>query len=110
MQGVAPLGFVVVKLGGPEVRMARSSVADVHEGAAVFMYRDSSMAPLLDLRRRLDAVMDVLDAMIRNGVSLARSVELTVQWKCILWVELVPPISLEDLESVQGVDLVKLAS
>ena len=32
------------------------------------------------------AVMDVLDAMIRDGMSLARSVELTAQWDEILWV------------------------
>ena len=44
------------------------------------MFRDSSAAHLLDLRRRLKAVMDVLDVMIRDGVSLARSVELLVQW------------------------------
>ena len=43
--------------------------------------------------------------MIRNGVSLSRSVELTVQWDCVLWVGLVPPISLDDLQSVRGVDI-----
>ena len=31
------------------------------------MYRDPSAAPLLDLRRGLKAVMDVLNAMIRDG-------------------------------------------
>ena len=35
--------------------------------------------PLLDMRRRFKAVMDVLGAMIRSGVSLSRSVELTAQ-------------------------------
>ena len=48
------------------------------------MYRDSSIAPLLDLRRGLKAVMDVLDAMIRKGGSLALSFELTVQWVFLL--------------------------
>ena len=37
------------------MRKARSNAADV------FLYRDSSIDPLLDLRRRLKAVMDVLD-------------------------------------------------
>ena len=64
-----------------------------------FMYRDSSVAPLLDLGRRLKAVMNVLDAMIRDGISLARSVELTAEWDEILWVELVNPISQEDFQS-----------
>ena len=49
-----------------------------------FLYRDASFAPLLDIRRRLKAVMDVLDAMIRSGISLSRSVELTAQWCRIL--------------------------
>ena len=60
---------------------------------------------MLDLRRRIKAVIDVLDAMIRNGVSLARSIELTVQCECVLRVGPVPPISLEDFECVRGVDI-----
>ena len=49
------------------------------------MYRDSSLAPLLDMRRRFKAVMDALGAMIRYGVSFSRSVELTAQWDRILF-------------------------
>ena len=44
------------------------------------MYHDASSAVLLDLRRRLEAVGVVLHAAIRDGVTLARSLELTVQW------------------------------
>ena len=73
----------VVWLSGPKVRKARGNAADAHEAGDVFMYRDSSIAPLLDLRRRLKAVIDVLDSMIRSGVSLARSLELTVLWECM---------------------------
>ena len=36
------------------------------------------------MRRRFKTVMDLLDAMSRNGVSLSRSVELTAQWDRIL--------------------------
>ena len=36
----------------------------------LFLYRDSSIAPLLDMRRRFKAVVDVLGAMIRSGISL----------------------------------------
>ena len=71
--------FRVVRLGGHKVRKARGNVSDVIDGAGVFLYRDSSIAPLLDMRRRFNAVMCVLDAMIRCGISLARSVELTAQ-------------------------------
>ena len=58
------------------------------------MFRDSSTAPLLNLRPSIKAVMDVLDAMIRYGISLARSVELTTQWDEIL--------ALEDFQSAWG--------
>ena len=40
---------------------------------------DSSVAPLLDMRRRFEAVVDVLGAMIRYGVSLSQLLELTAQ-------------------------------
>ena len=48
------------------------------------MPRDSSTAPLLDLRRRLRAVKDVLGGIIRGGVTLSGSLELTVQRERIL--------------------------
>ena len=83
-------------MGRCTARKARRNAADAHEGGDVFMYRDSSPAPLLDLRRRIKAVMDVLDAMIRHGISLARSVELTAQWDKILRVGPVNPISWDD--------------
>ena len=76
--------FRVVRLGGHRVRKDRGNAADAHDAADVFLYRDSSVAPLLDMRRRFKAVMDVLDAMIRCGVSLSQSVELTAQWDRIL--------------------------
>ena len=63
----------------PKVQKVRSNAVDVNDDAGVFLYRDSSIAPLLDMRRRFKAVMDVLDAMIRYGVSVSRSVKLTAQ-------------------------------
>ena len=76
--------FRRVRLGGHKVRKVRCNAVDVHDAADVFLYRDSSISPLLDMRRRFKAVIDVLDAMIRHGISLARSVELTAQWDRIL--------------------------
>ena len=60
--------FRVLRLGGPLVRKARGNVADAHDAAGVFLYRDPSLGPLLDMRRRFKAVMDVLDALIRSGI------------------------------------------
>ena len=68
-----------VRLGGLKVRKARRNFADPLEGSDVFMYHDASTAVLLDLRRRFKAVGDVIHALIRDGVTLARSLELTVQ-------------------------------
>ena len=89
--------FRVVQLGGPLVKSVRGNVADAVGGPDVFLYRDSSIAPLLVMRRRFKAVMDVLGAMIRYGVSLARSVELTIQWERILAAGPLYPVTLNDL-------------
>ena len=51
--------FCVVRLGGHRVRKARANVADALDAADVFLYRDSSIAPLLDMRRRFKAVVDL---------------------------------------------------
>ena len=86
-----------VQLGGPWVRRARANAADALDAADVFMYRDFFIAPLLDMRRRFKAVMDVLGAMIRYGVSLSRSVELTAQWDQMLALGPMYPVTLDDL-------------
>ena len=97
--------FRVVKLGGHKVRKARGYAADAHDAADVFLYRDSSIAPLLDLRRRLKAVMELVDAMIRYGVSLSRSIELSAQWDKILRIGPLFPVTLDDFQVLRGVGL-----
>ena len=71
-------------MGGSKVRQARRNFADPMEGGDVFMYHDASTALLHDLRRRLKAVGDVLNAMIRDGIALAWSLEFTAQWDGII--------------------------
>ena len=85
-----------VRLVGLNVRRARRKFADSQEGSDVSLYHDVSTAPLLDLRRRLKLIVDLLSAMIRSGVSLARSVELAVQWDAILRAGPIRPITAED--------------
>ena len=94
--------FRVVRHGGHRVRKARSRVADAHDAADVISNRDSSVALLLDMRRRFKAVMAVLDAMIRQGASLSRSVELPVRWDEILAAGPLHPVTLDDLHAVEG--------
>ena len=76
--------FNKVRLGGPKVRKARARCSDPGDGAQVDLYRDASTAPLVDLRRRLRAVLDVLGAIRRSGFSVSRGLELTRQWDAIL--------------------------
>ena len=91
--------FRRVQQGGHWVRRARANAADALDAADVFLYRDFSIAPQLDMRRRFKAVMDILDAMIRYGVSLSRSVVLTAQWDLILALGPVYPVTLDDLSA-----------
>ena len=57
--------FRVVRLGGLLGKRARSNATDAVDAADVFLYRDSCIAPLLDMSRRFKAVMDVLGAMVQ---------------------------------------------
>ena len=95
--------FWRVRLDGYKVRKVRCNAVDDHDAADVFLYRDASIAPLHDMRRRIRAVMDVLGAMIRDGVSLARSVELTCQWGRILSIGPLHPVTIGDLDMVRSV-------
>ena len=89
--------FRLVRLGGHKVRKVRGSAADVHDTADIFLYRDSSIAPLLDTRRRFRAVINVLDSMISHGVTFCRSVELTAQWGKVLSIGPLYPVMMDDL-------------
>ena len=81
------------------------NAADVHGAADIFFYPDSSVAPLLEMRRRFKAVVDVLDSMISRGVTLSPSVELTAQWSKILSLRPLYLVMLDDLHAVEGFGL-----
>ena len=49
--------------------------------------------------------MEILEAMIRYGISLSRSVELSAQWDRILAIGPLYPDTLDDLHVVWGVGL-----
>ena len=77
--------FRVVSFGGSQgAEGSWQLLLMLIDAADVFLYRDSSIAPLLDMRRRFKAVLGVLDAIFRYDISLAQSVELTAQWDRIL--------------------------
>ena len=85
--------FRLVRLGGHKVRKVRGNEADVHDAAHIFLYRDSSIAPLLDMKLRFKAV------------DSSRSVELTAQWSKILSIGHLYPVMLDDLHAVEGFGL-----
>ena len=97
--------FSVVRLGGPEMRSARARCADPADGAQVDLYRDNSIAHLIDLRRRLRSVLDVVGAIGRSGYSLARGLELTRQWERVLRVCPLGTVTGERLRTVSGLNL-----
>ena len=103
--GRGKASFRLVRLGGHKVRKVRGNAADMHDAAGIFLYRDSSIAPLLDKRRWFKAVLDVTDSMISHGVTLSRSVELTAQWSKILSNWLLYPVMMDDLHAVEGFGL-----
>ena len=73
-----------VRLGGPIVRSVRRSAVRDGDVDDVSLYRDSSAAPVLDLRRNLRAILDLLDSIIRWGASLARDVQLLHLWDSVV--------------------------
>ena len=82
--------FRVVRLGGHKVRKARGNVSNVGDDAGVFLYRDSSTAPLLDMRRRFSAVFRV---------------ELASQWYKVSAIGPSYPITRCDLVAVRGLGI-----
>ena len=73
-----------VRLGGPVVRSVKRSAVGAGEFDDVSLYRDSSAAPVLDLRRNLKAILDLLDSIIRFGASLSRDVQLVHFWDSVV--------------------------
>ena len=72
--------FRLVRLGGHKVRKVRGDAADVHDAADVFLYRDSSIAPLLDMRLRFRAVLTTTGECLLAGLvdAMARMVAPTL--------------------------------
>ena len=87
----------------PKVRKARGDMADPRGGADVFMYRDSTVAPVLDVRRSMKAVLGVIGGVIRSGVTLSRSMEFISQWSCVRWTGPVGPVTRADVRDDVGI-------
>ena len=64
--------FRSVALGGPGVHRFHTEIADPSDASEVHMSRDHSFALLLDLKRRLKAVLDVHSGVSWYGLTLSR--------------------------------------
>ena len=84
------------------MRRAWARCSDPGDGALVDLYRDCSIAPLVDLRR-LRAVLDVIAATGRSGFTVSRGLELTRQWGSIVAGGPQGHITAEALARVAGV-------
>ena len=82
--------FRAVRLGGPTVRKVQRRRPLWIGGMFTCIV---TLPLLLFVRRRLKVVLNLLSEMIRSGFSLARSLELTAQWDCVLRAGPVRPIS-----------------
>ena len=85
-----------VRLGGPMVCSVRRSAVGHGDVNDVSLYRDSSAAPVLDLRRNLKAILDLLDSTIRLGASLARDVQLMHLWNSVVRLGSIGSVRLEE--------------
>ena len=65
---------------------------------------------LLDLKRRLKAVLDLLGCVVWDGFTLSRGRELHIQWRCILRHGPSSPLTWDDLDirPEVGLDLFSL--
>ena len=97
--------FNKVRLGGPKVSRTRARCSDPGDGALVDLYRDHSVAPLVDLRRRLRAVLDIIAAIGRSGFTVSRGLELTRQWSSIVAAGPQGNITADDLARISGLGL-----
>ena len=55
---------------------------------------------VLHMQRWLKVVLDVLDRLVRAGVSLSGLVDLTSQWHCVFWIGTASPVTQADLRPV----------
>ena len=92
-------------MGGPKVSRIRARCSDPGDGALVDLYSDHSVAPLVDLRRRLRAVLDIIAAISRSGFTVSRGLELTRQWSSIVAVGPRGCVTAHDLARISGLGL-----
>ena len=88
--------FNKVRLGEPKVSRTRARCSDPG---------DHSVAPLVDLRRRLRAVLDIIAAIGRSGFTVSGGLELTRQWSSIVAAGPQGNVTADDIARISGLGL-----
>ena len=96
-----------VRLGGPMVRSVKRIAVGDGDFDDVSLYRDSSAAPVLDLRRNLKAILDLLDSVIRYGASLARDVQLVHLWDSVVRLGSLGSVRVEEYSAARDCGIVE---
>ena len=73
-----------VSLGGKSMCRYRPSLVDPLDATEVHLFRSQSVAPLLTVKKRLRCVACLLSAIVRDGFTLTRGLELNKQWSRIV--------------------------
>ena len=73
-----------VRLGGKRMCRYKPSLVEPMDATEVHLFRSQSVAPLLTAKKRLRCVACLLSAVVREGFTLARGLELNEQWSCIV--------------------------
>ena len=76
--------FWTVSLGGKSMRRYRPSLVDPLDATEMHLFRSQSIAPLLTVKKRLRCVACLLSAIIRDGYTLMRGLELDRQRSCVM--------------------------
>ena len=84
VRGRGSARFRSVALGEPGVHRFRTDIADPSSAIEAYMYRDCSLVHLLDEKRTLRTVHDLLGCLGRKGFTLSAGLELDAQRDCIL--------------------------
>ena len=75
------------------VRKFRPAACDPSDSPMLHVYRDASIALILDQRRRPNRVFDLINSVMRYGPSAARSTEILRAWGSVCRHEPVRPLT-----------------
>ena len=81
--GLESLNMRAVASGGVKLSKSRSSFTDPTDGESLWLHRDV-WSSVLDQRKRLKAVLNVLHGFARSGCSLSRSIGFGTVWEKVL--------------------------